>query len=113
MHVQKAARCNIICWTLEREQQKEGMIQAKKSIKLASRDSRVYSACIQDHLGDGVNPNNCDYKKKLQTADKKLNKGPFSRNVFNLKRNLSLEGTQRKHQLRRRLFHRTGNNLQS
>ena len=46
----------------EREQQK-GMIQAKKSIKLASRDSRVYSACIQDHLGDGVNPNNCDYKK--------------------------------------------------
>ena len=32
-------------------------------MKLASRDLGVYSGCIQDHLGDGVNPNNCDYEK--------------------------------------------------
>ena len=31
------------------EKEQKGMIQAKKSIKLASRD--LNSACIQDHLG--------------------------------------------------------------
>ena len=53
---------------------------------MASRGLGVYSGCIQDHLGDGVNPNNCDYEKKL--TDRLGVKGQQQKC---LKCNLSLE----------------------